>query len=87
MVFDPQLFGEPGEVPAFTSDPSQVFGVKSLVPKSSTPKKLENIQNQESESHLLSSVYESRAVQQYLKINSEDPECPLTIFPVSGRLH
>ena len=87
MVFNPQLFGEPGEVPAFTSDPSQVFGVKSLVPKSSPPKKVENIQNQESESHLLSSVYELKAVQQYLKVNSKDPECPLMIFPVSGRLH
>ena len=87
MVFDPLLFGEPGEVPAFTSDPSQVFEVKSLVPKSSPPKKLENIQNQESESHVLSSVYKLRAVQQYLKIDSKDPECPLTIFLVSGCLH
>ena len=87
MVFDPQLFGEPGEVPAYTTDPSQQFGVKSLVPKNSPPQKFKNIQNQESESHLLSSVYELKAVQQYLKVNSKDPDCPLTLFPVSGRFY
>ena len=87
MTFDPQLFGQAGEVPAFTSDPSQKFGVRSTLPKSSPPKKLENIQNQESESHLMASVYELRACQQYLKVNLPDPNYPLMIFPVGGHLY
>ena len=57
------------------------------MPKSTLPKKLEQIQNQESESHLMESVYELRSCQQYLKVNSANPECPLMMFPVSGRLH
>ena len=74
MTFDLQLFGQAGEVPAFTLDPSQKFGVRITMPKSTPPKKLEQIQNQESESHLMTSVYELRACQQYLKVNSADPE-------------
>ena len=87
MAFDPQLFGQAREVPAFTLDPNQQFGVRSTVPKSTPPKKLEQIQNQESKSHLLASVYELRACQQYLKVNSADPECPVMIFPVRGHLY
>ena len=87
MTFDPQLFGQARAVPSFTSDPSQKFGIRSTMPKSTPPKKLEQIQNQESESHLMESVYELRSCQQYLKVNSVNPECPLMIFPVSGRSH
>ena len=87
MTFDPQLFGQAGAVPSYTSDPSQKFGIRSTMPKSTPPKKLEQIQNQESESHLMESVFELRSCQQYLKVNSANPECPLTMFPVSGRLH
>ena len=35
----------------------------------------------------MESVYELKACQQYLKVNSANPEYPLTMFPVSGRLH
>ena len=87
MTFDPQLFGQAGTVPSFTSDPSQKFDVRSTTPKGTPPKKLEQIQIQESESHLMASVYELKSCQQYLKVNSADPECPLTIFPVGGCLH
>ena len=87
MTFDPQLFGQAGAVPSYTSDPSQKFGIRSTMPKSTPPKKLEQIQNQESESHLMESVYELRSCQQYLKVNSANPKCPLTMFPVSGCLH
>ena len=82
MTFDPKLFGQAGEVPAYTSDPSQEVGVRSTMLKTTPPRKLEQIQNQESESHLMSSVFKLRSCQQYLKVNSADPECPLTIFPV-----
>ena len=64
MTFHPQLFGQPGAVPSYTSDPSQKFGVRSTMPKSTPPKKLEQIQNQESESYLMESVYELKACQQ-----------------------
>ena len=87
MTFDPKLFGQAGKVPAFTSDPSQEVGVRSTMPKTTPPRKLEQIQNQESESHLMSSVFELISCQQYLKVNSADPECPLMIFPVGGRLY
>ena len=87
ITFDPQLFGQAGTVPSFTSDPSQKLGIRSTMPKGTPPKKLEQIQNQESESHLIASVYELKSCQQYLKVNSADPECPLMIFPVSGHLH
>ena len=87
MTFNPQLFGQAGAVPSYTTDPSQKFGIRSTMPKSTPPKKLEQIQNQESESHLMESVYELRTCQQYLKINSANPECPLMMFLVSGRLH
>ena len=87
MTFDPQLFGQAGAVPSYTSDPSQKVGIRSTMPKSTPPKKLEQIQNQESESYLMESVYELKACQQYLKVNSANPECPLTMFPVSGCLH
>ena len=50
MTFDPQLFGQAGAVPSYTSDPSQKVGIRSTMPKSTPPKKLEQIQNQESES-------------------------------------
>ena len=87
MTFDPQLFRQAGAVPSYTSDPSQKFGIRSTMPKTTPPKKFEQIQNQESESYLMESVYELKAYQQYLKVNSANPECPLTMFPVSGRLH
>ena len=35
----------------------------------------------------MESVYELKACQQYLKVNSANSECPLMMFPVSGRLH
>ena len=57
------------------------------MPKSTPAKKLEQIQNQESESHFMESVYELGTCQQYLKVNSANPECSLTMFPVSGCLH
>ena len=56
MTFDPQLFGQAGTVPSFTSDPSQKFVIRSTMPKGTPPKKLEQIQNQESESHLMASL-------------------------------
>ena len=87
MTFDPQLFGQAGAVPSYTSDPSQKFGIRSTMPKSAPPKKLEQIQNQESESHFMESGYELRSCQQYIKVNSANPECPLTMFPVSGHFH
>ena len=87
MTFNPQLFGQAGAVPSYTSDPSQKFGIRSTMPKSTPAKKLEQIQNQESESHLMESVYELRTCQQYLKVNSANPKCPLMMFAVSGRLH
>ena len=87
MTFDPKLFGQAGAVPSYTSDPSQKFGIRSTMPKSTPPKKLEQIQNQESESHLMESVYELKSCQQYLKVNPANPKCPLTMFPVSGCLH
>ena len=86
MTFDPKLFGQ-AEVPAYTSDPSQEVGVRSTMLKTTPPRKLEQIQNQESESHLMASLFELKSCQQYLKVNSADPECPLMIFPVSGRLY
>ena len=87
MTFHPQLFGQEGAVPSYTSDPSQKVGIRSTMPKSTPPKKLEQIQNQESESFLMELVYELKACQQYLKVNSANPECPLTMFLVSGHLH
>ena len=57
------------------------------MPKGTPPKKLEQIQNQESESYLVVSVYKLKSYQQYLKVNLADPECPLTIFRVSGHLY
>ena len=87
MTFDPQLFGQAGTEPSYTSDPSQKVSIRSTMPKSTPPKKLEQIQNQESESFLMESVYELKACQQYLKVNSANPECPLTMFPVSGCLY
>ena len=72
---------------SYTSDPSQKVGIRSTMPKSTPPKKLEQIQNQESKSYLMESVYELKACQQYLKVNSANPEYPLTMFPVSGLLH
>ena len=87
MTFNPQLFGQAGAVPSYTSDPSQKFGIRSTMPKSTPPKKLEQIQNQESESHLMESVYELRSCQQNLKVNSANLKCPLMMFPVSGCLH
>ena len=87
MTFDPQLFGQEGAVPSYTSDPSQKIGIRSTMPKSTPPKKFEQVQNQESESFLMESVYELKACQQYLKVNSANPEYPLTMFPVSGLLH
>ena len=87
MTFDPQLFGQAGTVSSYKSDPSQKFSIRSTMPKSTPPKKLEQIQNQESESHLMELVYAPRSCQQYLKVNSANPKCPLTMFLVSGRLH
>ena len=43
MTFDPQLFGQAGAVPSYTSDPSQKVGIRSTMPKSTPPKKLEHI--------------------------------------------
>ena len=84
MTFDPKLFGQAGEVPAFTS---QEVGVRRTMLKTTPPRKLEQIQNQESESHLMASVFELKSCQQYLKVNLADPECPLMIFPVGGCLY
>ena len=83
MTFDPQLFGQAGAVPSYTTDPSQKFGIRSTMPKSTPPKKLEQIQNQESESHLMESVYELRTCQQYLKVNSAKPR--MSSYDVSGK--
>ena len=39
MTFDPKLYGQAGEVSAFTSDPSQEVGVRSTMPKTTPPRK------------------------------------------------
>ena len=85
MLWDPQQFDLPGDIPDPTTDPMQLHKIRSKVPRSNLPHKLKEVQNQESESFLMESVYELKSAQNYLKLNSADPNVPWTMFPVSGR--
>ena len=85
MLWDPALYGLEGDLPAHTTDPMQEHNIRSKVPKSNIAHKLKQVQNQESESFLMESVYELKTAQNYLKANSAKAETPWTMFPVSGR--
>ena len=85
MLWDPALYNLEGDLPDNTTDPMQEHNMRSKVPKSNLPHKLKQVQNQESESFLMESVYELKAAQNYLKVNFANSDTPWTMFPVSGR--
>ena len=73
MTLDPQLFGQAGGSTFLYIRPQPEIQYKEYHAQEHSSKKLEQIQNQESESHLMGSVYELRSCQQYLRVNSENP--------------
>ena len=84
MIFDPAAYGLEGQI-ATDLDPQQERGIKGIVPKA-PPKKYQQVNSVRSLHLGFADEYELRVTEGYLKANSA-VGTPLTLFPVSGRLH
>ena len=86
MKFGDNIGGE-DTTPAATKDPSQKWGVVSVMPKMNVPLRLQQRRMPGSDALGLESEYDYRQLVAYLKANSSDPERPYMAFPVSRQNH
>ena len=85
---EPMLFDRgSGTVQDNTFDPTQVWGVTSVMPKLSVPAALKEVRSPESGALGLASVYEYKRLVAYLRVNSRDKDRPLMPFRVSGHFY
>ena len=85
---EPMLFEQrDGTVQDLAFDPVQVWGLQSVVSKSSIPLALKEVKSPDSSALGLSSVYHYKCLLAYLKVNSRDKDRLLMPFGVSGCLY
>ena len=85
LLFDPAAFGVPGNVSG-QIDPQQLYGVRGKLPKL-PPQRMKEQRSLRSDELGFDHDFELKSTEDYLKANSEDPQHPLTLFRVSGRLY
>ena len=84
MLFDPSAYGLSGKIPT-DRDPQQQHGVQGKVPRKPS-QNLKETYTVRSQQLGFADQYELKATEAYLKANS-DPNNPLILFAVSGRLY